>query len=1122
MFECFRIAKDERGFSKRFARGRDGAIDLIDRTGEAGAVTVAECKYIGSGAVKDVAGRWAEVFHHLWKNLPALREDAKIRPNSPYRAWLNPELPVKYYRFCVTVPMNDIELQAIEARIVADFAKLVALGVEEVRALAEGTDAVRVFRWDWFHAELEEHPSLAFRWFRGLPAGVELFESDDRADATFRDFLTAGELHYFSRDEYVAHGSGTVERGETTLTSRLADEGLTALLITGPGGVGKTRLSWELASALGKAPNGFDVYRLGRSAGYNSVTELADHYPGAASILLLIDYAEAAPKLGEIADAIAHVLANSSHRMRLIVTCRASATNWVSDSLALLDLERTSLGSVKAGEADFSQWVTRSILELVSFPEPHDLARICHGIPALAAFALFLFRRHRSKFDRQFAALHEVEDFGKWANRRIAALSARLGTITGGERDLARIALALPFPIDHDNALIGTVRPLLEALLADRWIEQDQGDYVAAHDVFADALVARWLFESDQAATGRAIDLLTDAASNGDLAHALFALARLAPHPEFGEISGATVADALIKRHPKQAEDVCNILLGGPLLKYEEKLDLLSWVSFIKDRIRDKPSLRVNLSILADGAAYRKGNPSDSAALTILSELLDDACNQHQQSNIVLRRAYAFDSQRFRERAWANVRAFPNSETTHFLLVQMLRTGESVESLRGPVGTWLDRNALVLRATFVYGAWLDASGGTAAVSEALLAWVAEHGTLPVAVFVFDAWLNAGGGTEAVSEALLAWVTEHGALTEAEYVYKAWLDAGGGTAAVADALLAWVAKHGTLPEAEYVYKAWLDAGGGTASVADALLAWVAKHGTLPEAKYVYKAWLDAGGGPAAVSEAMLAWVAEHGALPEAQFVYKAWLDAGGGTEAVAEALLAWVAEHGALPEAQFVYKAWLDAGGDFAAISVQSFRWSEQWCLEYNFAHLSKALSKRSDLPEPVVLAIGRWCAAFPDDEDALYRLGTLLAHLPVGMLSAGGISDLLRCIDKLFGAKVEFDALEKAQFWGLCVAVGWDKVFNFDPFGAARCVGGIVSSGKIFDTGLDSGPLPLLTDTQGQVARLVLFCLRQGILSTDRDYVALARFSAWLRSSTPRSGGILNRFITEFPSAAWS
>lgn len=1023
VFECFRIAKEERGFFKRLARGRDGAIDMMDRFGESGAITVAECKYVGSGKAEDATGRWREVYANLHKYLPKLQADQDKNVNSPYRAWLDPARPITHYRFCVTAAMTDAEIKALEARIVGDFAKLAEAGASRLDALQQ-PGAVRVLPWDWFHAELEEHPSLRFRWFRGLPAGVELFAEQDGAEVTFRDFLKSGQLRFFSRDEYAGGGIGQVDRGEAELIAQLAGKDGAALLITGPGGVGKTRLSWELADELSKPEHGFDGYRLGRSAGYHSVVQLAELYPGPASILLLVDYAEAAPKLSEIADAMEHVASNSGHRVRLIATCRASAVNQVKDAVSVLPFEEKSLGSVRTGEGDYVRWVTRSILALEPIPESAGIERVCHGVPALAAFAIFLFRRHHRQFDVQFGALHGLDDFETWANHRIAALIGRFGGDPSIGRVLSRIALALPLAAEAFEAIEAESalnRSLLRALMDDCWIEREDDCYFAAHDVLADALIARWVLEADHAATERAIDLLRDAARQGRLAGALIALDRLALHPKSSEIDGSAVAGQLLRHHPEQVLQCCGILLGGSLLDFEEKLDLLHGSEEFREAL-ELPTYDVGLSFLAAQAVRRRLSVAEVPALATLTDLLDRASEHAQSSNMVLRRAYALDPQRFRARALASIGEFPQAEPTHFLLAQMLRSGEALGELQSAVQTWLGRNATAARASFVYQAWLD----------------------------------AGGAVEAVSVALLAWVGEHGQVPEAQFVYKAWLDAGGAVEAVSDALLSWVGEHGQMPAAEFVYQAWLDAGGAIAAISDDFLAWVGEHG---------------------------------GAF-----------------------------------EADHVYRSWLEAGGDFELVREPVCRWALLWCGAEEFVYLSKALSKRADLPEPVIDAVARWCAAFPRHDDSLYRLSSLVNARQPGSLSAPAVISFMRSLETIFQERGDLTPLDRALLIQICANCARPHILNLDPFGVVRTVSHIIASGRLMVLDPELLKLPGSQYSGGLIAQFVLFGLRLGMLRTDRDSIALVRFREWLRLSgvdEGRAACLLDRLRTEFPSQIW-
>jgi hypothetical protein len=769
VFECFRVANDERGFAKHLGRGRDGAVDLIDRFGDPGIATVAECKFVGSGLVKDAAARWQEVYRNLDKHLPTLQADSAKRPDSPYRSWLDPERPVRRYRFCVTATMTKVELAALEKRIVDDFTKLVSAGVEPLRQLAEEKGAVRVFSWDWFDAELNENPTLAFRWFGNLPVGIELFEPEPNIEATFRDFLSGGELPFFSRDQYEREGVGAVEKGEAELVSGLADGSSSALLLSGPGGVGKTRLSWELATALAHE-NGFQVYRLGRSASFDSVIALASSYVGPALILLVIDYAEAVRGLAGIADAVAQVSATTEHELRLVLTCRASSLNQVSDDLAVLDPKVLELGSSRAGEDAYSHWVTLSILKLASFPNRDQLERVCHGVPALAAFALFLFRHHPQQFDAQFGALHSLDDFEKWANHRIAILISNLGDRRANERMLARIALALPIPRDMLNARLGSHADLLEVLIVDRWIEVSHDQYQAAHDVFADALAARWLFEVSHATTEHAIELLDDAAQQEELLQTIIALERLASHRKFNEINGWELISYLLQRYPEQVKRSCGGWFTGSLLSVEDKVELLANSELMRETIRN-PVFDISLSHLSAQAGRRKLDCRMPGG-AILSELLDPVCNRLTSSNITLRWAYAFDPDRFRERAFAWLAAHAQTGSTDFLLVQMLKSGESHEKLRSQVEAWLEKRSRESRASFLYRAWLKHGGGGEIIEEALVAWVELHAEAPEASYIYGEWLDAGGDFDRIKDNIYLWTRKWRHSPDLTYLNKA--------------------------------------------------------------------------------------------------------------------------------------------------------------------------------------------------------------------------------------------------------------------------------------------------------------------------------------------------------------
>ncbi|HEX8489811.1 MAG TPA: hypothetical protein VF626_02225, partial [Chthoniobacterales bacterium] len=344
-------------------------------------------------------------------------------------------------------------------------------------------------------------------------------------------------------------------------------------------------------------------------------------------------------------------------------------------------------------------------------------------MPALAAFAVFLHRRHAEQFDAQFGALLQVDDFEKWAAHRISALVHVAGGSWGeAERGLARLALALPMPWERLEAISAedaTNRSLIGMLRDDRWIEREGDQYFAAHDILADALAARWIFEAENAATDRVRELLAAADDADEFERSFIALERLVPHPKFSEIDGGRLIDELFALRAQDVASVLPFLVASRLLSIDEKLELLEAYPAVRERAKADRAIDIPLSALAEECAKRHLEGPDPRVATLL-DLVDHALSQERASNIVLRRGYALDPDRYRDQAYRSLAYFPLAEPTHFLLVQMLRSGEAPACLEGPVRYWAQGNATAPRASFLFREWLECGGSFEAVKEPLL------------------------------------------------------------------------------------------------------------------------------------------------------------------------------------------------------------------------------------------------------------------------------------------------------------------------------------------------------------------------------------------------------------------
>ena len=333
--------------------------------------------------------------------------------------------------------------------------------------------------------------------------------------------------------------------------------------------------------------------RLTDNATSASVAALVKAHAEPAQIVLLSDYAERADDLSAIVEEISLINDGNAHRVRLIATCRMSALSAVQDVLAPLTPREVTPGIARANEPseiEFAEWVVRKILAFGQIPNSEQVARICHGLPILAAFAVFLHERDPAQFTEQFGDLAGVRDFRDWAKRRLNIALHNLQRTDGREvfQRLALLSLRLPMArreaddlADH-SSLNGS---LLEMMRTDRWIEEIEDKVIATHDVFSDAMVGHYVFETRAVAAMRLAELLRAAADEDFLSRALHTIDRLTGHPDFETVDSKSIVRALIERVPEKVIAAHEGLLRGRLLSDRGKIELLADYADLREAI---------------------------------------------------------------------------------------------------------------------------------------------------------------------------------------------------------------------------------------------------------------------------------------------------------------------------------------------------------------------------------------------------------------------------------------------------------------------------------------------------------------------------------------------------------
>ena len=743
-----------------------------------------------------------------------------------------------------------------------------------------------------------------------------------------------------------------------------------AWFFMGPEALARLQLALQLGFSAEKKDN-WRVWRVERDIQPRAIEELEREHDPPAQVLLIIDYAEAARSLAELAQEMERANRDSGHRFRFIATCRASALSAVREALE----ERTYQPIEFSGKPDdrYANWVVEKILSSRAIPHANDIAQVCAGLPVLAAFAVFLFKRYPQDFDTQFGHIHRGDDFAAWADKRLRlALRARGLEDQPTRRLLAAIAARLPLSAGEYYALRSPNNesgPLLNVLKDDRWIESDGEGVAAAHDIFTDAIVARYIFEALGTITDRVGDVLADAVDAEAFDRALIAVTRLAAHKWFGEIDGLRAIRRAHARSPEPIITARELLLKTRLPDERTCIRIFAALPDVANAVAADMSCDGLLSYLAEVTAASKDEGWRDEAASIVQPFLDRAVERPHQSNMIVRRSLRLLPARYRDQALTWIRREPTRPETHFLLAAWLRASLPLDEMASDVEVWLYRGgATHPKASFVFQAWLDAAAKLdkaeckekiEIVEPHVLAWLPEHRTAEAAGFVYQAWLDAAAKLdkaeckikiEIVEPHVLAWLPEHRTAEAAGFVYQAWLDAAAKLdkaeckikiEIVEPHVLAWLPEHRTAEAAGFVYPAWLKAAAKLdetecakkiAMVEPHVLAWLDKdkHGAAEAAGFVYQAWLDAA---AKLDKAeckekieivephVLAWLSEHRTAEAAGFVYQAWLDAAAKLdkaeckekiEIVEPHVLAWLPEHRTAEAAGFVYQAWLDA------------------------------------------------------------------------------------------------------------------------------------------------------------------------------------------------------------------
>src|ERR1022692_2837432 len=172
---------------------------------------------------------------------------------------------------------------------------------------------------------LRRCPTVLLRWFR-RPRETRVRPFDEPAPPrSFREYLPPDHLPYYRRSDHLRANPAPLALGirdEEQLLADLDRTDVTGLLLTGTGGLGKTRLMIELGRMARDL--GWSVLRVADAWDILDLRRFADMIDPEARVLLLFDYIERQNVFAAIAHEIQEINSARFLNLRYIANCRTS------------------------------------------------------------------------------------------------------------------------------------------------------------------------------------------------------------------------------------------------------------------------------------------------------------------------------------------------------------------------------------------------------------------------------------------------------------------------------------------------------------------------------------------------------------------------------------------------------------------------------------------------------------------------------------------------------------------------------------------------------------------------------------------------------------------------------
>lgn len=466
--------------------GKDGAIDHIVNS-NSGSLVI-ECKDLAK--YQDATSAWSKVESLLLKNIVSTNGPAKGQPQ--YSPWFDQLYPINHYKFYVSAQFpNESKIRSLQEKI-SNFFYDIGSKYHHLSHLKY--IKIEVLAWNDLVPLLSFYPHLCLKWFPNYRiTGLSLLKKHNNINEGFRLFLNNDTLPYLPSDD--------IELQPETLLQKLYDKEVTGLIITGVGGVGKTRLVLEVGQLALKQNTTLDLDWLvvqidAKKCKSESIKKIAERVGQKKRVLFLCDYLEAQKNILDILETI-NDYNDENYQFSYIANCRYSYYEQLEHLahhqkvILTNDLcQNTNINKLLPykNEPSYSEKIVEHILFTSDVSNPETFISVCMGLPVLAVFIVHLHKQGKSEDLNQ---LREKNDFSDWISKRIR--STFKDSIKELPLNLTLLLSQYPISVDAvnllrtDNHILWSIHDLL---FTDGWIYEDENEnYNIVHDVFIDQIL---------------------------------------------------------------------------------------------------------------------------------------------------------------------------------------------------------------------------------------------------------------------------------------------------------------------------------------------------------------------------------------------------------------------------------------------------------------------------------------------------------------------------------------------------------------------------------------------------------------------------------------------------------